>query len=435
VNQAYQEDIRRMAAPLKGVVQSALVGLFMASLPVAKAASIQITVNMVPNTTIKNSAGAIVTGGTAYVGSFLNGTNQIPKTGLSGVTNVTALTVAALSASTRTGFNDLFAKFVSVTSGAVSNGRFSIDAPAEVENVGAVGGVGGKSLVGKEIYVLVVDNASSPTGFLLLASDGWGGDFDIFDDPLNSFYPVNLGLSGEVEVLDANPESYLDVPASTTIVGNAGSYSAQNDAWSMVTIPSGGTSIALIGSNSVTHYWGSTYVDDGATQSVTPVIKDISNATIIDFATMSSKLGIYTVAYTSGGTTVTRTVTVKLLNPSADDDKDGLSNLLEYALGGSQGSNDSAKLPVVSIVGSEVLITFTARSDITPTSDVALSFLTTTTLSSAFQQEVLTKKSGVSQGVIAPGYEKQQWVIASTTTPKKFARLQTSVLSALSSGT
>ena len=77
MNQAYQEEIKRMAAPLKGVIQSALVGLFMASLPLAEAASIQITVNMVPNTTIKNSAGANVADGTAYVGSFLNGTNQI----------------------------------------------------------------------------------------------------------------------------------------------------------------------------------------------------------------------------------------------------------------------------------------------------------------------------------------------------------------------
>jgi len=420
VNQAYQGEIKRMAAPLKGVIQSALVGLFMASLPVAKAASIQITVDMVPTTTIKNSAGAIVTGGTAYVGSFLNGTNQISKT------DVTALSVAALSASTRTGFNDLFAKFVSVTSGAVSDGRFSIDALAEVENVGAVGGVGGKSLVGKEIYVLVVDSASSPTGFLLLASDGWVDGFESFVDPEDP-YPLNrLELSGE-NIVDDD----LTIPPSTTIVGNAGSYSPQNDAWSMVTIPGGGTSIALIGSNSVTHYWGSTYVDAGATQSVTPVIKDISNATIIDFATMSSKLGIYTVAYTSGGTTVTRTVTVKLHNPSADDDKDGLSNLLEYVLGGSLSSNDSAKLPVVSVVGSEVLLTFTARSDINPAAGVALGFLTTTTLSSAFQQELLSKKSGVGQGGV---YERQQWVLGTTSISKKFVRLQVAISAALSSG-
>ena len=418
MNQAYQEYIRRMAAPLKGVIQSALVGLFMASLPLAEAASIQITVDMISDTTIKNSTGANVNGGTAYVGSFLNANNsQMSKSD-----------VAALWKGARADFNNLFAKFVSAISGAVSNGRFSINAPAEVENVG---GVVGKSLVGKEIYVLVVDSASSPTGFLLLASDGWGGDFDIFDDPVNPFYPVNLALSGEVQVLDPDPEDYLAVDASTTIVGNAGSYSPLNDAWSMVTIPGGGTPIALNGDNSVTHYWGSTYVDAGATQSVTPVIKDVSNVTISDFATMSSKLVTYTVSYTSGGTTVTRTVSVKLLNPSADDDKDGLSNLLEYVLGGSLSSNDSAKLPVLNVVGSEVLLTFTARSDINPATDVALGFLTATTLSSAFQQELLSKKSGVGQGGV---YERQQWVLGTTSISKKFVRLQVAISAALSSG-
>ena len=416
MKQAYQEEIKRMAAPLKGVIQSALVGLFMASLPVAKAASIQIKVDMISGTTIKSSTEANVNGGTAYVGSFLNSNNsQMSKTDVAALWNVT-----------RAGFDNLLAKFVSVTTGAVSNGRFSIDAPAEVENVG---GVVGKSLVENDIYVLVVDDALSPTGFLLLATDGWG-TFETFEDPDFIDPQVKLELSGEEVVVDEE----LTFPASTTIVGNAGSYSPQNDAWSMVTIPSGGTPIALIGSNSVTHYWGSTYVDEGATQTVTPVIKDISSVTISDFATMSSKLGTYTVAYTSGGTTATRTVTVKLLNPSADDDKDGLSNLLEYVLGGSLSSNDSAKLPILSVVGSEVLLTFTARSDINPATDVALGFLTTTTLSSAFQQELLSKKSGVNQTGIPSGYEKQQWVLGTTSISKKFVRLQVAISAALSSG-
>ena len=413
MKQAYQEEIKRMAAPLKGVIQSALVGLFMASLPVAKAASIQIKVDMISGTTIKSSTEANVNGGTAYVGSFLNSNNsQMSKTDVAALWNVT-----------RAGFDNLLAKFVSVTTGAVSNGTFSINAPAEVDDVG------GKSLVDKEIYVLVVDNASSPTGFLLLATDGWG-TFETFEDPDFIDPQVKLELSGEEVVVDEE----LTFPASTTIVGNAGSYSPLNDAWSMVTIPGGGTTIALIGSNSVTHYWGSTYVDAGATQSVTPVIKDVSSVTISDFATMSSKLGTYTVAYTSGGTTVTRTVTVKLLNPSADDDKDGLSNLLEYVLGGSLSSNDSAKLPILRVVGSEGLLTFTARSDINPATDVALGFLTTTTLSSAFQQELLSKKSGVNQTGIPSGYEKQQWVLGTTSISKKFVRLQVAISAALSSG-
>ena len=413
MNQPNQQKVRALAAPLKGVIQSALVGLFMASLPMAEAATIQIRVKMASGATIKSSGGVNnVTGGTAYVGSFLNGDSPMSKT-----------EVAALWDGTLTGFNNLFAKLVSATTAAVSSGRFSIDASAEVDSVG------GKSLVGRDIYVLVVDNASSPTGFLLLASDG-GGVFDVFDDPDFRLNPVNLELNGAEVVIDED----APIPPSASIVGYAGSYSLANDAWSMTTISGGAVSIALNGPSSVTHYWGSTYVDEGATQTVAPVIKDISNVTISDFATMSSKLGTYTVAYTSGGATATRTVTVKLLNPSADDDKDGLSNLLEYVLGGSLSSNDSAKLPFLSVVGSEVLLTFTARSDINPATDVALGFLTTTTLSSAFQQELLSKKSGVNQTGIPSGYEKQQWVLGTTSISKKFVRLQVAISAALSSG-
>ena len=371
-----------------------------------------------PAQLISSPTGTTLSGGTAYVGAFMNGSTELQKT-----------TIAALWNNTKAGFDAIWASFVNVASGAVNSGALSVSAKPDTQNVS------GKNLVGKSVYILVVDNSSAPTSFLLLATDGAGSPSGAgykFADSADPVYnDTTIEVTGESYqlTLDGSTDTYA--ATTTTIVG---SYSAASDKWTMASIPAS-ASIALNGNSSVVHYWGTTYVDAGATQVVTPVIKDISNVTIVDFATMSSKLGTYTVAYTSGGTTVTRTVTVKLLNPSADDDKDGLSNLLEYVLGGTQGSNDSAKLPVISIVGSEVLLTFTARSDITLTSDVALSFLTTTTLSSAFQQEVLTKKSSVNQTGIPAGYEKQQWVIASTTTPKKFARLQTSVLSALSSGT
>jgi hypothetical protein len=371
-----------------------------------------------PAELIATPTGATLSGGTAYVGAFMNGSTELQKT-----------TIAALWNNTKAGFDAIWASFVNVASGTVNSGALSVSATPDTRNVS------NKNLVGKSVYILVVDNSSAPTSFLLLAADGAGSPSATgykFADSADPFYnDTTIEVTGESYQLTLSDGSTDTYAATTTTI--VGSYSAASDKWTMASIPAS-ASIALIGNGSVVHYWGTTYVDAGATQSVTPVIKDISNATITDFATMSGKLGTYTVAYTSGGTTVTRTVTVKLLNPSADDDKDGLSNLLEYVLGGTQGSNDSAKLPVISIVGSEVLLTFTARSDITPTSDVALSFLTTTTLSSAFQQEVLTKKSSVNQTGIPTGYEKQQWVIASTTTPKKFARLQTSVSSALSSG-
>jgi hypothetical protein len=375
-----------------------------------------------PAQLIASPTGTTLSGGTAYVGAFMNGSLELQKTD-----------IAALWNNTKAGFDAIWARFVNVASETVNLGAVNVSASPDTRNVS------GKNLVGKSVYILVVDNSSAPTSFLLLATDGAGSPSGAgykFADPIADTNDPFAETSTTVEVIaeayqfTVGSDTTIVDPTTTTVVG---SYNALTDKWTMASIPTS-ASIALNGNSSVVHYWGTTYVDAGATQSVTPVIKDISNATIIDFTTMSSKLGTYTVAYTSGGTTVTRTVTVKLLNPSADDDKDGLSNLLEYVLGGTQGSNDSAKLPVISIVGSEVLLTFTARSDLTPATGVSLGFLTTTALSSTFQQEVLTKKSSVNQTGIPTGYEKQQWVIASTTTPKKFARLQTSVSSALSSG-
>ena len=375
-----------------------------------------------PAQLIASPTGTTLSGGTAYVGAFMNGSLELQKTD-----------IAALWNNTKAGFDAIWARFVNVASETVNLGAVNVSASPDTRNVS------GKNLVGKSVYILVVDNSSAPTSFLLLATDGAGSPSGAgykFADPIADTNDPFAETSTTVEVIaeayqfTVGSDTTIVDPTTTTVVG---SYNALTDKWTMASIPTS-ASIALNGNSSVVHYWGTTYVDAGATQSVTPVIKDISNATIIDFTTMSSKLGTYTVAYTSGGTTVTRTVTVKLLNPSADDDKDGLSNLLEYVLGGTQGSNDSAKLPVISIVGSEVLLTFTARSDLTPATGVSLGFLTTTALSSTFQQEVLTKKSIVNQTGIPTGYEKQQWVIASTTTPKKFARLQTSVSSALSSG-
>jgi len=167
--------------------------------------------------------------------------------------------VAALWDSTRTGFNTLWSRFVSVASSSVSGGTFAISTAAEVNNVA------GKSLVGKNVYVLVVDNASSPTGFLLLASDG-SGAFDTFASPTDAFEPsTTLELSGESVNFTIDGETFTQDP-STTVVGSAGSYNTSTDRWTMASIPGGsapatptlrlltvGTPVYTNGSTVVTH--------------------------------------------------------------------------------------------------------------------------------------------------------------------------------------
>jgi hypothetical protein len=343
--------------------------------------------------------------------------------------------IANLWNATRAGYEALYSRFVSVGSALVSGGTFSINTSAEVESVG------GKSLVGRNVYVLVVDNSSSPTGFLLLAADGNGGT--TFANPKDTFGDnfTDLEISGKQTTsqyvdLDTGETVVIDTPATTSVVGAAGSYNSSTDRWALVSIPGSSSTLTLNGLPTVTHYWGSSYTDSGVTPSsgVTTVIRNASNQVISDFAAMSNTLGAYTVTYTSGSSAVTRTVNVKIQNPSSDSDKDGLSNLMEYLLGGSLTANDSAKLPGATVLGTELILTFTARSDVASVTPVALAFLTTTSLSSAFAPETLNQKTNVPQEGVPSGFTKQQWSFSIVGFSKKFARLQVTVPPELSEG-
>ena len=371
---------------------------------------------------INSSSNTTLLSGFAYVGTFFDGTTAMSKSAISSLWNAT-----------RAGYDALFSKFISVGSALVSGGTFSINTSAEVDNVG------GKSLVEKDVYVLVVDNASSPNGFLLLAADGQGGT--TFASPRGEYgeTDTDLEISGKLTTTSFMDEfgepSSFEVPASTSVVGTAGSYNSSTDRWALVSIPTS-SSLALNGLTNVTHYWGSSYSDSGVTPSsgVTTVIRNASNQVISDFAAMSNTLGTYTVTYTSGSSTVTRTVNVKIQNPSSDSDKDGLSNLMEYLLGGSLTANDSTKLPAATVLGTELILTFTARSDVASATPVALAFLTTTSLSSAFAPETLNQKTDVPQGGVPTGFTKQQWSFSIVGLSKKFARLQVTVPAELSEG-
>jgi len=403
---------------------TALAGFFMLSVSNIQAAAIQVTVYPSSGSAINSASNSTLSSGVAYVGTFFDGNIAMSKTAIANLWNAT-----------RAGYEALYSKFVSVGSALVSGGTFSINTSAEVSSVG------GKSLVGKNVYVLVVDNSSSPNGFLLLAADGDGGTtFANPNDILGDNF-TDLEISGKPKTTqyvdgESGETVVTETPATTSVVGLAGSYSSSTDRWALVSIPASSSTLTLNGFQTVTHYWGSSYTDAGVTPSsgVTTVIRNASNQVISGFAAMSNTLGTYTVTYTSGSSSTTRTVNVKIQNPSADSDNDGLSNLLEYLLGGSLTANDSAKLPTATVSGTELILTFTARSDVTSATPVALAFLTTTSLSSAFAPDTLSPKTDVSQSGVPSGFTKQQWSFSIVGLSKKFARLQITVPAELSEG-
>ena len=187
-------------------------------------ATIQLDVFLAPGTGINSATGSPVSAGTAYVGSFFSGSTAMNKS-----------SVASLWNSARDGFNTLWSSFVSVTSAGVTEGGFAISSQPDVTSVG------GKNLVGQEIYVFVVDNVASPTGFLLLAADGDGG-FAKFSDPSDEIEPdTELELTGELVPF----AGYADQPPSTTVV--AGSYDSSTDRWTMASIDGGVSTPTITG--------------------------------------------------------------------------------------------------------------------------------------------------------------------------------------------
>ena len=208
-------------------------------------ATIQLDVTLAVGTSINSAGGSLVSGGTAYVGSFFDGSTPMSKS-----------SVANLWTSTRATFTNLWSKFFSVANAGVTNGSFVISTEAEVTNVG------GKNLVGRGVYVLVVDNALSPTGFLLLAADG-DGAFETFATPLSDFESSTLlELTGEpVPIPD-----YEDQLPSTTVVGFAGSYNSGTDRWTMASIE-GGVSTPTITGVATALAFTTTYGTASASQS------------------------------------------------------------------------------------------------------------------------------------------------------------------------
>ena len=366
-------------------------------------------------------------GGTAFV----SGTGSVQLGAFYDQANSSFYTVSQLQTlwgtKSREGFDTLSASFIALSSQTFNRTtaghfRFSSLNPLNTEVELASGTV---ELGGNQMFLFMSDSTTNPTSFGIMAVNQTLLD-GIFDPAIPSGEGLDTSWSGAIESRNISASAY----DTTLIAGQIVSNQLRLEA-----VPAGSVSLTLNGLNDVTHFWeNGAYTDPGVTPSasVTIAITDSNNAPVADFSALAGTLGVYTVTYTSGGSSVSRTVRVKMQSPTADQDNDGLSNLMEYCLGGSIGSNDSSKLPAATIVGSELILTFTTRNDITTASQIALGFVTTTSLSVPFSGETLTQKTGVSQAGVAPGFTKQQWSFSTSGIGKKFTRITITLPSSLS---
>jgi endonuclease G len=182
--------------------------------------------------------------------------------------------------------------------------------------------------------------------------------------------------------------------------------------------------IRLNGANPETLVYGHNYVD--------PATAGDNSGSVATFAVtgrvLSTVVGSYVLTYTatdgSGNvSTATRTVNVVLNasnSTSADSDGNGMSDLLEYALGGSPTGNSLAILPAVQLVGENLQVAFRARTNdpnltIQPVSNSNLS-------PTGWSSSNVTKISAVPV-LGQEGFETQIWATPVTGTDRKFLKV------------
>ena len=394
-----------------------------------QAASVSIYLNYA-DTPIANAQGTSFTNGTGSVqlGAFYDQTN--------GAFYTTTQLTEIWSAKSKAAFDTISGAFVSLMSRSFNSATaghflfdtydYTLNAPSTVNTLIELTPDLEVDLASKQMFIFASDSLVNPANFAILAVRA-----SVVSGFLTPSFPSGDGLDTDltagIEVKNNNTGLF----DTDIIAGNITSNQLRMEA-----VPSSGPVAPVVnGDLTVVHYWGSAYSDAGATSSstVTTVIRDAGNNVVADFSAVAATLGTFTVTYTSNGLSSSRSVTVKLATPSADNDGDGLPDLMEYALGGSLTANDSAKLPAANVTGNELILTFTARADVGSATQVALGFVSTTSLGVAFSPASLTKKSGVSAGSRSGiSYETQQWSIPTTGIPKNFVRLKLSVPTELS---
>ena len=219
--------------------------------------------------------------------------------------------------------------------------------------------------------------------------------------------------------------------SSTTLTGgslsNSGSSRVDNVLVSASATDTTPPVISLNGANPETLVYGQNYAD--------PASASDNSGSVASFAVtgriLNTVVGSYLLTYSaidgSGNvSTATRTVNVVLNatnSASADSDGNGMSDLLEYSLGGSPAGNSLAILPSVAVLGDNLQITFQARTN---DPNLTIQPVASESLSSAEWSA-----SGVTKVSAAPlsgkeGFEIQTWETSIKNVPQKFLKVRIS---------
>jgi DNA/RNA endonuclease G (NUC1) len=251
-----------------------------------------------------------------------------------------------------------------------------------------------------------------------------------YPDPVNSASSLSFDLSS-FGALNNQPSLILRLvcASSTSLIGgslsSSGSSRVDNVRVSASATDTTPPVISLNGANPETLVYGQNYTDPATATDNSGSVPTFS----VSGRILNTVVGSYVLTYTatdgSGNiSTATRTVNV-LLNASnsasSDSDGNGMSDLLEYSLGGSPVGNSLAILPSVVVFGDNLRITFQARTNdpnltIQPVASESLS-------SSSWSASGVTKVSSTPLSG-KEGFEIQIWETSIKNIPKKFLKVE-----------
>jgi hypothetical protein len=183
--------------------------------------------------------------------------------------------------------------------------------------------------------------------------------------------------------------------------------------------------ILLTGDSIVRQVAGSSWSDPGV---AAVDAEDSSVAVMTSGAVNAAVLGSYLLTYSavdSSGNSASANRTVEIILNSAnsgsiDSDGNGMSDLIEYALGGKPTGNSMTTLPAIALTGNNLEITFQARTN---DNNLVIQPLANTSLSSTGWSSSDVRKISAVPVLGKEGFETQVWATPVNGADRKFLKV------------
>jgi len=276
--------------------------------------------------------------------------------------------------------------------------------------------VNGSTFIDYANYDVPRTNASSAIGWSATSS--------------NSNSTLSFDLSSVAQLANKTNLVFRLVQSGTTSLTNGtvqstGTSRVDNVEISGVALDSNPPVILLTGDSILRQVAGNSWSDPGV---AAVDAEDSSVAVMTSGSVNPAVLGSYLLTYSavdSSGNSASANRTVEIIVNSAnsgsiDSDGNGMSDLIEYALGGKPTGNSMTTLPAIALTGNNLQITFQARTN---DNNLVIQPLANTSLSSTGWSSADVRKISAVPVLGKEGFETQVWATPVNGADRKFLKV------------